>query len=215
MQVTTGMESNTTSPPLADGFLVQDDPRGRLLLAMAQSIVDKGYSRTVVADVVRIARVSRRTFYENFADREDCFLALCEAFTAQARAVIADAADPALPWQDQARTAIAAHSRLLTAEPALTRSFFFEIYSIGERGMRTHRRVHRLFAEQLCELAERVRRDDPSLNAVSFTTASAIVAAIGELAMLAIEHAGDDEYEAETERAAFDLIAAVLTAKPV
>src|SRR5262245_48624403 len=142
----------TTTPTAADlsqaaEFLGDETVRGRLMLAMAQSITEKGFGQTVVADVVRVARVSRRTFYEHCDDREDGSLALCDAFTAKARELIAAAADPALPWQEQARAANEAHTALLMANPPLTRSFFFEIYSTGERGAAQHRKIHRLFAE--------------------------------------------------------------------
>ena len=42
---------------------------------MAQVVAEKGYAATTVADVVERAGVSRRTFYEQFADKEACFLA--------------------------------------------------------------------------------------------------------------------------------------------
>src|SRR6201992_4490121 len=61
-------------------------PRERLIAAMATSIEEKGYRDTTVADVVRIARTSRRNFYEHFADRQACFLALFDA-TNEARMV--------------------------------------------------------------------------------------------------------------------------------
>src|SRR5882724_3806888 len=47
--------------------------RGRLLDAMAEVVAEKGYQATTVADVVERAGVSRRTFYEQFPDREACF----------------------------------------------------------------------------------------------------------------------------------------------
>ena len=46
---------------------------------MAQVVSDKGYAATTVADVVERAGVSRRTFYEQFADKEACFLAAYDA----------------------------------------------------------------------------------------------------------------------------------------
>src|SRR6185437_14381379 len=50
--------------------------RRRLLDGLAASIADKGYRATTVADIVRRARTSRRTFYEHFAGKEECFIAL-------------------------------------------------------------------------------------------------------------------------------------------
>src|SRR5262249_32434246 len=49
--------------------------RGRLICAIADSVAKKGYPDTSVADVIALAGVSRRTFYEHFKDKEDCFLA--------------------------------------------------------------------------------------------------------------------------------------------
>jgi AcrR family transcriptional regulator len=48
--------------------------RARMLDAMARAVATKGYARVSVADVVQLAGVSRRTFYEQFRDKEDCFL---------------------------------------------------------------------------------------------------------------------------------------------
>jgi AcrR family transcriptional regulator len=205
--------STTTSPPVAD-FVLADDVRSRLMFAMAQSISEKGFAQTVVADVVRIARVSRRTFYEHFEDREDCFLAVCDAFTDKAREVIAAAADPSLPWQDQARAAIEAHTALLMANPPLTRSFFFEIYSTGERGAAHHREIHRRFALQLVALSDQVRASNPELNPVPFALASMLVAGIGELAMLAMEQDSTEAVSQEMNEIALGVINAVLTAQP-
>jgi AcrR family transcriptional regulator len=199
----------------ASDFVSADEARGRLMLAMAQSISEKGFAQTVVADVVRIARVSRRTFYEHFEDREDCFLAICDAFTAKASELIAEAADPSLPWDQQVRAGIEAHTALLMANPPLTRSFFFEIYSTGERGAAQHRKIHRRFADQLVALSSQVCESNSELNPVSFPLASMIVAGIGELAMLEMEQGASDELSREMNEIAFGLISAVLTVHPV
>ena len=43
--------------------------------SFAAASAEKGYAATTIADIVRHARVSKRTFYEHFADKEDCLLA--------------------------------------------------------------------------------------------------------------------------------------------
>ena len=53
--------------------------RARMLEAMAHAVAAKGYAATTVADVVGGAGVSRKTFYEHFQDKEDCFLAAFDA----------------------------------------------------------------------------------------------------------------------------------------
>ena len=52
--------------------------RARLLSAALRVVFEEGYSGLSVARVTGVARVSRRTFYEAFEDREDCFLAIFE-----------------------------------------------------------------------------------------------------------------------------------------
>ena len=54
-------------------------PPRRILGGMVAAVAERGYAATTITDVVRHARVSRRTFYEHFADKEACFLAAYDA----------------------------------------------------------------------------------------------------------------------------------------
>ena len=49
--------------------------RERMVEAMISVVAMKGYTETTVADIISTAGVSRATFYEQFADKEDCFIA--------------------------------------------------------------------------------------------------------------------------------------------
>ena len=53
--------------------------RHRLLDGLAESIAERGYRDTTVADVVRNAKTSKRTFYDEFASKEECFVELLRA----------------------------------------------------------------------------------------------------------------------------------------
>ncbi|HET8672858.1 MAG TPA: helix-turn-helix domain-containing protein, partial [Thermoleophilaceae bacterium] len=73
--------------------------RGRMLDAMARAVAEKGYASTTVRDVIGRARVSRETFYEQFANKEKCFLAALDTaadalLDAMTEALGEDAADP-------------------------------------------------------------------------------------------------------------------------
>ena len=57
-----------------DGVLVAS-PRGRILDAMTATVAERGYAATSIAEVIKRAHASRSTFYEQFADKEDCYLA--------------------------------------------------------------------------------------------------------------------------------------------
>ncbi len=64
---------------------VARNQRARLYGAMIESISQRGYEATSVAHVIALAGVSRRAFYEQFANKEQCFLATCEIVVARAR----------------------------------------------------------------------------------------------------------------------------------
>ena len=82
------LERGDARSPPADGAAQSSPPdatargpprrghRARLTGGLAAAIAEKGYAAVTIADVVRHARVSKRTFYEHFADKEACFLAL-------------------------------------------------------------------------------------------------------------------------------------------
>src|SRR4029453_8009740 len=63
--------------PLPREFIAQHQ-RARIIAALAEETVEKGYRAVTVADIVRRAGIARNTFYENFSSKEDCFLAAPE-----------------------------------------------------------------------------------------------------------------------------------------
>lgn len=162
-------------------YFDENDTRDRLVLAMAQSLMEKGLADTVVADIVKRARVSRRTFYEEFSDRGECFLDLCNRTTEITKQVIAAAADPALEWEEQVILTVDAYFGLMTAEPRLTRSLLFDIYALGERGLDSHRAAHHQFTLQVIELRERSRAAGAEIRELDYASAAAIVGAIYQL----------------------------------
>src|ERR1700712_3524148 len=89
------------SATLASQFLDTTEPRARLLLAMASAIEEKGFNATTVADVVRIAKVSRRTFYEQFGDRDECFLELYDATGDWLLRLVGEAASVDVDWPER------------------------------------------------------------------------------------------------------------------
>jgi AcrR family transcriptional regulator len=172
---------------------VPHDHRQRLIAAMAASVEAKGYRDTTVADIVRIARASRRTFYEHFADRADCFLALFDATNDEVIAAIAEAVDPADEWDRQVDQALGAYLGAVAASPALYRSFVRELPALGERGAAHQLAAIERFARQLVGLVELGRREQPSIDAspLTFDTAVIIVGGIRELMVIAAQHGRD------------------------
>jgi AcrR family transcriptional regulator len=100
---------------------VTEVQRARVLSAAAHVAAERGYGGMSVARVASRARVSRRTFYELFGDREDCFLALFDDALARATVVARDAVAVAghESWRERIRAGLAALLRFVDDEPAL------------------------------------------------------------------------------------------------
>jgi AcrR family transcriptional regulator len=160
-----------------------------LIEAMASSIERRGYRETTVADVVRIARTSRRTFYEQFADREACFLALFDVTNDAMMERIASAVHPDAPLADQVDSAVDAYVDAVTSQPALYRSFVRELPGLGQAGADRQLAVIERFASLLVDLVEFGRRAQPQLGArpLSLDTAVIIVGGLRELAVIALQ----------------------------
>ena len=100
---------------------VSEMQRSRLLAAAAAAIDEKGYARTTVAHITNRARVSRRTFYELFGDREGCLNALLEDVVATIASEIEQANLAGLTWRERVRGGLLAILSFFDREPALAR----------------------------------------------------------------------------------------------
>jgi AcrR family transcriptional regulator len=101
--------------------LVAEIQRTRLLAAAVRSVDELGYTHTSVSDITQRSRVSRRTFYELFRNREECLAAVLESAVERVRAQIARAGLDGLPWRERVRGGLWAILCFLDREPALAR----------------------------------------------------------------------------------------------
>ncbi|HET7054345.1 MAG TPA: TetR/AcrR family transcriptional regulator [Solirubrobacterales bacterium] len=110
--------------------------RRRMLEAMIEASAELGYAKVTVADVLKRAGVSRETFYEQFANKEDCFLAAyLEAVAALERKLQAAVAGPpeaATDPLDRVSRLIDGYLEALS-DPALAWTFLIEINAVGPR----------------------------------------------------------------------------------
>ncbi len=105
--------------------------RSRLLAAAVGAVDELGYASTTVADVTSRARVSRRTFYELFANREECLVAVLEDVVALIGAEISRAGIEGLPWRERVRGGLWAILGFFDREPALARVCVVQALSGG------------------------------------------------------------------------------------
>ena len=165
--------------------------RVRLLEGMAHSVATKGYADTTVADIVREAGVSKRTFYECFVTKSDCLIALYEAASHNALRMLREAIDPAHEWQTQIEVALAAYLGCMKQNPVLMRTLFIEILGLGAEGLAARRRVNLEISSFMLGIvnggqgrAQAKHRPEPPLSA---GMAMAIVGGINELILEYIE----------------------------
>jgi AcrR family transcriptional regulator len=178
--------------------------RSRLLEGMAVVMAQKGYADATIADIVREASVSRRTFYEHFATKADCLVALYEAASHNALKVLRQAIDPAHGWEQQVERAIGAYLQCMASNPVLMRTLFIEILHLGTQGLAARRRVNQEIADYMLAVVNGSR----SGSRVSPQLAMAVVGGIHELVLEAIED-GRVEELAELTATATQLVKAV------
>jgi AcrR family transcriptional regulator len=164
--------------------------RQRLLDALAASIMADGYRGTTVADIVRRARTSRRTFYEHFSDKEACFVALLTDSNARMIREITAAVDQKAPWTSQVRQAVEAWIGCAESEPAITLSWIRDVPALGTAARKLQRDTMEAFAtmiQTLCDTDEwRSVRSEP----VSRPLAIMLLGGLRELTASTVEDGG-------------------------
>ncbi|HKF82321.1 MAG TPA: TetR family transcriptional regulator [Solirubrobacterales bacterium] len=112
---------------------VCQNQRERLFAAMVAVTAEKGYAETSVADLVELSGVSSRSFYQHFADKEECFLAAMDEILGgvQGRTTVALQGDG-----DQRKRVEDTGKKLietLALQPAAARLWLVESFCAGER----------------------------------------------------------------------------------
>jgi AcrR family transcriptional regulator len=123
---------------------VETSQRLRMLVAMADAMMEKGYVGTSVADVIKRAGVSRETFYQQFSSKADCFSATFDAAADAVLGAIAadlrvdlddldgsEGADDAATRYSRFEQAFTSYLEALANHPAYARLFLVEVYAAG------------------------------------------------------------------------------------
>jgi AcrR family transcriptional regulator len=181
-------DASAVSAPVADAAGPVDH-RARLLEGMTAAVRAKGFQHTTLADVVREARVSRRTFYEHFSDPVDCYLAVLEAVSLRIVAGIAGAIEEGGPAEERLNRAIGVYLDLVEADPRVMRSFVRELHLTGERGLRLLATVNDRAAQTISHLADEARLHEPELGvrAIPVPVARIVASGIMHQALMALD----------------------------
>ncbi len=159
--------------------LVRAIQRERLIVAMLNAAADLGYLETNVQDVIDRAGVSRPTFYEHFANKEDCFLAAFDVSAERLRKKLDAAAQKGGDvWRDRVRFGLEALLRFATREPDTARTMVVEARAASAAAVRRRVELMDEFAKCLQVQARELLPEAESHTAV---TASGIVGGVESL----------------------------------
>ncbi|WP_204081459.1 TetR/AcrR family transcriptional regulator [Mycobacterium riyadhense] len=171
-----------------DAIQVEPDPfRRRLLDGLTASIRERGYRATTVADIVRHARTSKRTFYDQFASKQQCFLELLQVEIEVMAEDIRKAVDPEADWHDQIRQAVEGYVDNIESRPAITLSWIRELPSIGDVARPVQRHGLELLTNLLIDLSGSPGFRRANLPPLTAPLAVILVGGLRELVALAVE----------------------------
>jgi AcrR family transcriptional regulator len=187
----------------------------RLLRGMGDVVAEKGYTATTISDIVAAARVSKSTFYEHFADKQACYLALYSAATNNVldamRTADLEATVIGLPPRRHLLAVNDAYLATLAGGAGLTASLLIEVQAIGPAGLEARREIFGRFARLVRGVSDGLRRAHPDLRRITPELALGLVGATNELVMRAVEAGRTAELVAEVSPAATDVWYAVVT----
>jgi AcrR family transcriptional regulator len=161
---------------------VEASQRIRLLQATVELGTERGLALLTLTDIVTRAGVARSTFYEYFADKQQCFL---EAFDYAAdrvlERVLAIRPPPAGVFASPVHGYIAKLLELGVEEPGLVRLLAIDAEALGPAAAERQRAIRGRLADGLVALRDYLRQEDPKLAPITHVRALSIIGAINEV----------------------------------
>lgn len=118
-------------PPTPAAFLTRDDKRARVLGSVVHLTLDEGYAGLTDPQIAQFAGVSTEAFHKQFANKEECFLAVLDEFVKEALEAVQPAMERAENWEESVYFTMAAFVDHLVAHQALLRIAFIDLFEVG------------------------------------------------------------------------------------
>jgi len=135
MRALPGRASRTSPPFGVTRATVKEDQRQRILRATGELVAERGYHAVTVELIVKHARVSFKTFYAHFSNKEECFVELFETVMAEARermqAAVERERKSGAPWAQQVAAALRALFDVFIADPLIARASIVDAPTVG------------------------------------------------------------------------------------
>lgn len=167
---------------------VEESQRERVQRAMAETMAEKGYALTSVADILRRARVSRETFYELYSSKEDCFMSVFDAAygaigEAMAATAGGGAATDAVPGVPPLARVLDDYLGAIASDPVTARVFLIEVYAAGPQAIRRRTALQQGLVDLLATAVGAEERDRFAVEASIAAIAALVTArlAVGDV----------------------------------
>lgn len=160
---------------------VENHQRERILAAMIAAAGTKGYGSTTIRDITHRARVSRDTFYQQFGNKEECFLAAYDGVVREllAQMVAVGTSEPS--YVENMRKGVRAYLSFWSERPDAARVCTLEIMAVGGEARAHSERTLRSFARLYRAIAAQAHIEQPELPTIPDVVPRAIVVATLEL----------------------------------
>ncbi|HWD70879.1 MAG TPA: helix-turn-helix domain-containing protein [Solirubrobacteraceae bacterium] len=137
-----------------------------MLVATLHCVAELGYPATTVADIVSRAAVSRSTFYDQFADKEACFIAAYDFAMQHALASMNATAQAQAPqtWRERVRNDLTTYLDVLADEPALATTLHVEVLAAGPAALEHRAELLGVLASRIANLGELAQRADSAVR---------------------------------------------------
>ena len=156
--------------------------RHRMLTAMVAAVAEKGYTNVAVADVVQRARVSRATFYEQFEDKTDCFVAAFHWCVDQFVEMLRERNPPGPPPRQRLHILLDTYLGEMAEFPEGARVCLVEMYAVGPQAALHRKQIQLDFVEMLQELHTDLAAAGEPVRPLDAFDFEALVGAISSIA---------------------------------
>lgn len=173
-----------------DREVVLASQRGRLLTSFVEQAAEKGYNQVTIADIVRHAGTAKRTFYQHFADKQDCFI---QAFDVASGAVITDivrAGDAVEDPIQRIEVGVRAYLDAMQEMPYFAQLFLTESLAAGPEIAGRWMGWIELLADGIVGWRDESRAKHPEIPALTRRQAIGVLSALNELVRFEMHRSG-------------------------
>ena len=166
--------------------------RERLMEATVEVVGANGYAASSVADIIRAARVSRTTFYEQFRDKQTCCIATYEDRATLEFEHVRAAAKRGAGSMQRLQAGVRAYLEVLAAEPAWARVSLVEVLAAGPEAAASRDSIHACYAGLLRRWHGEARGENQAIPPIPDEVFACAVGGVSDLLAAKVRRDGAD-----------------------